>query len=73
VPFPLRRYIQTNEILPVVNEVLSVESTIMSVRPSGLPPIQEMPPPGGFRKVREIDEPKRDECIDFRFTVFNVE
>ena len=26
----------------------------MSIRPSGLPPIQDMPPPGGFPKVRSL-------------------
>jgi hypothetical protein len=52
---------RTNELQQVVNEVVSVDSTTMSVRPSGLPPIQEMPPPGGFRKVREVDVLKRDE------------
>jgi hypothetical protein len=37
---------------------ITADSTTMSVRPSGLPPIQDMPPPGGFSKVREIDERK---------------
>ena len=39
----------------IIIEIIGKSKTTMSLRPSTAPPIQDMPPPGGYKKVRRIN------------------